>query len=401
MAGILLVFGIFFTIAISCSTLQPSPSAEDYYKEQKYNRALEQINTEILENPDDNSKKVLKARILKASATDKNHPSDRTPLYRSMRNTIDEINFLSESDLFTSVTDSILASAWIHEQGEGVRYLQQDGSNNFEQYFDRIVAYLDNAITIIPDSIVTYNLKATTYYRHGNFDEAISTLESIEENGFNLTPDSREKLAYLYLESGLIDSSVKEYETLATEHPQNEVYQQGLINAYILGEMHNNSVRLLETLTEEYPNRTEYQEALATEKFYLLLDESSALISDSKITESDAEQIIISLQNIASSYHEADQALPSSDERKERITEFHLTAATLLEQINSSFEPDSELYQNISTEQEVHLNDSIPNLRYLYESNSENKRYANQLLRVYNMLGMTGAAESLERNLNF
>ena len=394
--GILLVFGIFFTL--SCATFSTTTkNAETLYQESNYSQALAAVNREISDQPDKPEKKILKANILKDYAVNDHAPSDREVVYQNLRNTVEEIQF--SSGQFNAVTDSILTSAWMHEQSEGVRYLQQDDSENLNRYFDLVISHFNNAITIIPDSVVTYNLKATTHYRHGDLGDAIATLESIEESGITRPPETCEKLAFLYLEAGMIDRSIAIYEGLTANHPQNEMFRRGLVNAYILGEDHEDSVRLLEALAEEYPNRVEYREALATERFYLLRSEADKRLSEPQTDPINIESYVTSLSEIATIFRDVDTTLPSSEERKERIAEFHLNAANLLQEIADFAGDGSNNRELASVEAESHLRDSIPYLISLFESQSENVAYGRRLLRVYNELNMEQEAESLERQI--
>lgn len=402
MTGTLLVFGIFFTL--SCTSVQnTSNNAETLYYESNYRTALETVDREISEYPDSTEIKVLKARILKEHAMKDHAPANREILYSNLRNTVDEVQFSPDAGQFSAETDSILKYAWAHEQSEGVRYLQQDGTDNFERHFDRVISHFSNAITIIPDSIVTYNLKATTFYRHGDLSKAIETLESIENKGLNRPPETCEKLAYLYLEAGLIQQSIDIYEGLSANHPDSEIYQQGLVNAYILGEQHHHSVELLEQLTEKYPNRAEYKEALATESFFILKNEADELLMESpreERTKDEIEKFTESLSDITEMYHEIDGTLPASEERKERIATFHLSAASLLEKLTQNTDPEEESHKIASSEKKEHLMHAIPYLQELYETNADNLFYARKLLDVYNKLDMEHEAETLERQIN-
>lgn len=392
--GFVLVFGIFFTI--SCATFQTSSeSAEDLYGQNNFTAALEKVDKEISDAPDNHQLSLLKTKILRDFAIHERSPSDREILYQNLRSTADELSY--STDQFTAETDSVLKSAWAHEQGEGVRFLQQDDNLNI----DRVIAHFGNAITIIPDSIVTYNLKATTHYRNGDIGKAIETLESIEESGFTRPSETDEKLAYLYLEGGMIDRSIELYEELVTGNPDNEVFRQGLINAYILGDRHQLSIEHLEALSEEYPNRAEYREALATERFYLLQIEARDLLLTSEVATNEVDYFIRAFRDIATMYQDVDSALPSSDERKERISEFHISTSSLLLKIADIENIESEISQRASDEAETHLQDSLPYLRSLFESNADNTAYAQRLIRIYEKLDMEHEAETLERQINF
>jgi pentatricopeptide repeat protein len=290
----------------------------------------------------------------------------------------------------------------MYEQSAGVRLLQQDGTDTFDEHFTNVITHFTNAVTIIPDSVVTYNLMATTYYRHGNLSEAISTLEAIEENGFTRPPETCEKLAYLYLEAGQIDRSVEIYETLSANNPDSEIYQQGLVNSYILGDMHTDAIALLEELTGVYPNRVQYREALATERFYIMRQSIREELQDpgfENYSDSELDDMLTQLNEISEIYRDIDETLPSSEERQQRIAAFYVSSANLLDEL-LPFTNESQ-NDHLSEQQETYLRASIPYWQTLYEANSDRSAYAYSLIEVYNKLGMEHEAELLEQQINF
>ena len=399
MVSLVLTFGIFF--ALSCSTFNnSSDSAASLYESGNYANALRAVNSEIEKNPDNHEFQLLKAEILQNMAVKNYEPENRESVYLNLRDTVDELSFSTNS--YQAKTDSILTSAWMHEQSAGVRLLQQDGTNTFDQHFEKVIAHFTNAVTIIPDSIVTYNLMATTYYRHGNLSEAISTLESIEESGYTRPPKTCEKLAYLYLEAGQIERSVEIYETLSANSPDSEIYQQGLVNSYILGDMHSDAIALLEDLTGVYPNRIQYREALATERFYVLrqrIREDLAAPDFESFSDAEIDRILEQLNEISSIYRDIDEKLPSSEERQQRIAAFYVSSADLLQEIIPFTTDSSET--RFSEQRETFLRVSIPYWQTLYEANSDRSAYAYSLIEVYNELGMEDEAELLEQQVNF
>lgn len=399
MVSLLLAFGIFF--ALSCSTFKmPSNTAASLYESGSYEVALQTVNREINNSPDNQELQILKAEILRKIAVENNQPENRESVYSNLRNTTDEINF--STDRYRSKTDSILNSAWMIEQSAGVRLLQQDGTDTFDQYFDRVIAHFTNAVTIIPDSITTYNLMATTYYRHGNLSEAIKTLEAIDNQGFNRPPETCEKLAYLYLEAGQIDRSVEIYERLSANNPDSEIYQQGLVNSYILGDMHADAIALLEELTEVYPNRVQYREALATEQFYMMrqrLRDEGQNPAFENYSVTGIEEILSQLNDISSIYEDIDEKLPSSEERQQRIAAFYVSAADMLKDLQAYADDSAD--NRLSDQREAYLRESIPYWQTLYEANSDRAAYAYSLIEVYDALGMESEAELLEQQINF
>jgi hypothetical protein len=399
MVSLVLTFGIFF--ALSCSTFQTSTeSPRSQFEAGNYNSALRLINSDIQENPDDLPLQLLKAEILQKMAVENYQPEEREPVYTNLRTTTDEVSF--ESSAYQSRIDSILTSAWMTEQSAGVRLLQQDGSSTFDEHFNTVIAHFNNALTIIPDSIVTYNLMATTYYRHGNLSDAISTIESIEDKGFTQPPKTKEKLAYLYLEAGQIDKSVELYEALSASYPESEIYQQGLVNSYILGDMHTDAIALLEELTGVYPNRVQYREALATERFYVMRHRAEDTMQASgfeSFSGSEIDQMLEQLDEISSIYRDIDETLPSSEERQQRIAAFYVSSADLIAEVFANTD-DEALKSQLSEQRETYLRASIPYWQTLYEANSDRAAYAYSLIEVYNELGMEDQAELLEQQIN-
>lgn len=397
--GIMLVFGIFFTL--SCATLSPDKqSAQQFYENGSYQKALTTLNTEIKNDQENIGLRLLKAKVLKEFAIQDHQPEQREQIYQNLRNTVDEIRY--DSDDYTTTTDSILVSAWSFEQSEGVRYLQQDSTDSFDGHFDRIIAHFQNAITIIPDSLVTYNLKSTTYYRHGELHDAIETLHQIEENGFTPPDKTIEKLAYLNLEAGHIDRSIELYEQIAEQNPDSEMYTYGLANAYILGEYHQKSIQILNSLVEEYPNRVQYQEALATERFFLLQKEVDSLIGDEQNTTPNDEEInkiLESIEDISEIYDNISSTLPNSEESQLRVANYYTQSAEMLKNLAQYADEDDtgDLEEKIK----LQLENSIPYWKGLYEINTDNMAYARKLKDIYQQLDMTHEAESLERQINF
>lgn len=395
MTSLTLVFGIFFTL--SCSTLSlTNESAESLYEDGKYQRALSSVNKFLEENPDHVENKILKAQILREITLEEQNPSDRKPYYQNFKNVLDEVRFTTED--YQARTDSILVNAWSFEQSEGVRYLQEDDTDTYEIHFDRIIAHLENASTIIPDSLNTYNLKATTFYRHGDTQKAISTLENAENNGVTLTPESQEKIAFLYLESGNLGKSIEIYKELVNQYSDNQEYRHGLINALILNEDHEEAVTLLKDLSDEYPNRDEYVEALASEQFFQVSQEIDELATG-EITKEIVTEFVTKLEEIGELFQGIDSDRPANEDHQLRIASFYTDAGIKISSLTEYSE--EELMEEISSHAEDFHRYSLPYWRQLTESYPENRDYFQKLYETYQLLEMQEEAEMLEQQINF
>jgi len=399
MTSFMLVFGIFFTL--SCSTLSLSnESAESLYEKGQYNKALNTVNKSIEENPDDADKKILKAQILREAALKRQNPADRKNYYQNLRDVTDELQFTTEG--YKSRTDSILVKAWSHEQGEGVRYLQEDDTDTYEVHFNRIIAHFDNASVIIPDSLITYSLKATTFYRHGETQKAISTIEKAQDFGVELTPQIREKVAYLYLESGNLNKSIEIYEELVAQYPGEQSYRHGLVNALILNEDHDESIKHLKSLSDEFPDRSEYVEALATERYYKIsreIDDINHSASEEYLTSEDVEAIMNELSEIGELFQSLETDRPAREQHQFRVASFYTNAGKKLLALSENTE--EQLAQEITTQADGLLELSLPYWQQLTESFPDNRDYSQKLYNTYLLLGMNDDADLLEQQINF
>ena len=117
----------------------------------------------------------------------------------------------------------------------------------------------------MPDTTISYRLKAETHYRHNDFDKAISTLENARDNITTLPAQMLEQLAFIYLENDQNEEAIAVYEEAISSSDENLNLIHGLSNAHIkLGE-HEQAVELLKVLIENKPENIVYRESYGTE----------------------------------------------------------------------------------------------------------------------------------------
>ncbi|MEX2436471.1 MAG: tetratricopeptide repeat protein [Balneolaceae bacterium] len=394
-AGFLLAFGIFFTV--SCSTFNNTQEGTDTHSDQNLHESLEDLNEQIQDSPQNVDLKIRKARLLFELAKNQSLPAPRLPYYQNLRNTADDIG--RQSDGNHSELDNIIEQAWSLEQSNGVALLQQDSTSNFEQYFETIIDHFDNAITIQPDSIVTYNLQATTYYKHGNISKAVESLKVADEieNGSNRT--IKERLAYLYLEAGNLDEAIRHYDLLVTEYPDLGHLKHGLVNAYILNDNHQQAVNLLSELSEQYPARYEYQEALATEKFHIFKNEIHQVTSGQSFDSNEANKFIEEIDSISAIFDSLSTQMPAYEETTYRIAAFYKEAAFELNRLAALI--DNEESAALTSRVNDLYEQALPYWQELTETNPDNMGYMKNLFEIYVSLDMEEEAEAIQRSFNF
>jgi len=393
MTSFMLVFGIFFTLSCATSNNSNNLESSDQLTVDELQGRLAQLDNRLQDDVQNSSLTIEKASLLVEISEKTNPPSQRLPYYRNLRDMADA-NYSDQ--IVEQEIDHYIQESWTFEQTEAVKLLQQNPSGMDEPLTDEVISHFKNAITVNPDSLVTYNLLANTYYRANRYDQAIQTLETALEN---IEPDPseiREKLAYLYLESGNIESSIRVYENLAEDYPQRAQIRHGLANAYMLNTEHDSAILVLRDLIEEYPNRIEYKESLAGELYFKFRSGALQYINSGRtVSETDRDNFIQKLDEITSLYNEIDATVPLSDENAYRKAAYLKNSAGYLADLSS----DSTDNQFEEYRIEL-LNRSMTLWEKLSENNPDNISYIRNLYDVYVELGMTEEAESIKRSYN-
>ena len=393
-------FGLFFVQA--CTTVQPTETPEYEPGTAQYLEAeLNRLNDQLAENPGTSSLYLEKSEVLYEFA--KTHsPRERPPIYQNLKDHSDAA--MHKENIDQNEIEDVLRTAWSEEQSRGVQLLQQDRSTGLNENYSEIIAHFDNAITVIPDSLVTYSLKATTLYESGNLGKSIETLEKANTLSGGSNTEFLEKLAYLYLESGDVEKSISMYETLVESNPDDQHLKHGLVNAYIIDNQHEEAIAILSELTDLFPSRHTYQETLATQIYFLFDLKADDLIQqdylDSEKSE-DIQEISLMADQVHLIFDEIQATMPINEENTYRMAAFYKDAYLTLSKLTNRIEFDSEIVEVIISQKEQFLGLSLPLWERLAELNPDNLDYLNHLYQVYLHLDMEEDAQSLERSLNF
>jgi len=392
MLSLALAFGIFFTL--SCSTIEntesTSPSGDDAATLQE---RINEVNQEISANPNNTQLQVRKANLLYQRSQNMSQIENRNPIYQNIRDIADSY---SSNPNISNQLDDVLSKAWHLEKQTGMSFLQENEAAQSES-FSKIVSHFQNAITLIPDSLQTYSLLATSYYQHGNLNQAIATLEQAEDQHDSYEPAISEKLAYLYLETGDLSEAERRYRDLVDYDPDKLIYQHGLINVLILSDKHGQAVEMLEELSGEYPTRYAYQESLATELYYLFKTKTESMASlstNNELSEEEQDELTSLLRSVHTIFETIQESFPTTEENLHRMASFYKNASSRLSQLP---ETNSELEEMEQSFMEY----ALPLWEQLAEINSDNLGYINNLYQVYLDLDMQEEAESIERSYNF
>ncbi|MGF1670876.1 MAG: tetratricopeptide repeat protein [Balneolaceae bacterium] len=401
-AALIAAFGIFF--ASGCASFNTSiQKAEQLFENNNYSSAIEQINQHLRNHPDDADALLLKIRVLDKFASSKNAPDDRYDLYEEMKNTHENILFIESPEIVRAQSDSIVNTAWNREQQMGVQLLQEDESEGYDQNFKLIISHLNNALLLNPRNETTYNLIASTYYRHKNISNAITTLESAKKELPIISDQLREKLAYFYLESGNIAEAIHTYEELLANSPDNRDYVHGLVNSYILDNSHEKAIELLEKLIEENPANDMYKEILISEKLFYLNSRIESILAErsAEFKKSDFDEFV-QIYNGVEELNSGRNIHQSTDfDLFYSIAGQYKNSASSLLMLSGEVTDDSSLSNQIRHLAENFLTSSLTMWEHLAENYPENREIFKNLYQIYMQLDMNDNAEMIRQNYNF
>lgn len=219
-------------------------------------------------------------------------PEFRETDYRSMRTSFNTaIQLYGNSRTGNTEQISIeenLRTTWSNEHNSAAGLFLSDSTGN-RQRLNLAAAHAKNAVTIIPDSLISYELLSEIYVKSGNIDEAIFILESVDQTS---TPEAGrvfEHIGYLYHHKSEYANAVTWYEEAVnwhqnrgfTEQPHFETTlykgsylnaRHGLINAYIANQQSQDAISALKSLQIEFPGNQSYSRMLKSQ-YLILLDE--------------------------------------------------------------------------------------------------------------------------------
>jgi tetratricopeptide (TPR) repeat protein len=284
-AMILIAFGFFISCTQTFQSLDNT--ASELSTEELLNRAQEMRTL----NPNDpvsyHYEGIAYMRLARLKA-----PDNRESEYRSMRSSFDAaLQLYGNSRTGTSEQSSIedlKRSTWSNEHNSAAGLFMSDSTAN-RQRLDLAAAHVKNAIIIIPDSLISYELLAEIYVKAGNVDEAILVLESVNQG---ITPETGrifEHIGYLYYHKNEFSNAVTWYEEAVNWHQNQNMSahefidaslhkgsflnaRHGLVNAYIANQQIPDAISALNSLKMEYPLNESYSRML-TNQYLLLLDE--------------------------------------------------------------------------------------------------------------------------------
>lgn len=267
--NILIILLVTVVMMLGCETKDPLiDQASTMIVIGNYDQAI-QITTQALEEDSSKGYMYYYRGLARASkAQDLADPTVRSPLYVDSRADFDMgVEWMSQAEKTPQEledTDQTLLSFWAFEFNEGVGNLNNDSLRALVPDPDAYaIANFTNAITIIPDSTVSYEALAYAHQGAGDLESAIDAYEQVLEKKSSPTLDDYTFVTNLYLRNEQYDmAEARALETLDL-FPDNTIQVIPLLaDVYInIGETEK-AIDLIRDLIADDPTNDQYYRVL-------------------------------------------------------------------------------------------------------------------------------------------
>ncbi len=359
-------------------------------------------------------------------------PWERTSLYGDSREsfmTAKEVMEQAEDtpDEYEEI-DDIITEFWATEHNDAVGYLTEDSLRTAVDDPERYaIGHLNNAITIQPDSALSYIVLSSTQFNQGDITESIATYERAMERMESPEIEDYEFLISLYIDQGRYDDAEELTLEARENYPDNTQFVQFLADIYIQQGNIDEAISIIEELIADEPDNPQYYRVLGTQIYQNVTeinDRISGMYNEAFDKEREARQL---------SGDAREEALAEVQELRDQITEleeesaeltniaienmeevvrlnpddddgynilgiiYQNKAANLFEQRNSIVD-DAELVEELDQQARDALQEAREHYEKAAEINPEVSEYWESLFQVYTTLGMEEEArEAMER----
>lgn len=399
-----------------------------------FEAALETVDTAIEEDPDNHIAHYYKGVVLSSQAESLEDPREREEYYARAKVSYDTARSLMQDmeetpDELEELNNTVV-SFWADEYNMGVNIQNEDSLfNATEDPYRTSLAHLENAVTINPDSAMTYQVLSSTHFQLEQIDQAISTYEEAMERLEEPESSDYEYLTSLYLYDNQYEKAISLSEDALENDPGNSMFVQFMADAYIQSGDREKAVEIVQELIDEEPENPQYRRVLGTqiyqnveelgnevsglyEELFGLRQEVRGLSGDER---AEMEERIEDLnQEIDDIETQIDELTLISIEQMEKVVElepdsesanfilgiiYQNRAANLFERRNNTTDnAQANTFDEMAREV---LRDALKYYERAAEINPDNPENWQSLFQVYTTLGMEEEAEEAMEKAGF
>jgi len=423
----LLTFTVITTIMVGCGAdTSFIGQAKKGISSKDYQATLAAVDSILIEDP--NNAEAYYYRGLAYSEIASKNPvaANRKDSYQSMREALVsamEIAETKQNSLAGLQAEDLIRSKWSIEHNLAVQYASGDTTAPaVDEPLLTAIDHLQNAVTINPDSTLSFEVLAEVYRMNGDFKGAITALSAAMERKDTSAAFDYNNLASFYMLTDDYQNAVDVLEEGLEFYPDSVALVQKIADSYMnIGEK-DKAITALENLIATDPNNAQYHLVIGTQIYIIasdindevsagydqIFDSERALRSLKGAEKKDAENRIKNLRaEIESKLTESENLTARAISELTTVTRlrpndavayntlgivYQNKAASLFDQRNATTNNDeaSELDKRAKAE----LTKAMKSYEKATEIQPDNKDYWNSLFRVYTALGMNDKAEA-------
>ncbi|MEX1010515.1 MAG: tetratricopeptide repeat protein [Balneolaceae bacterium] len=333
----------------SCSPMDPiTREVKTHFENLNYEEAVAAADSALQENPANALAHYYRGVSYGMMASTIQPPADRIPYYQELRSSLEEARRYFESmedepPAEYNEIEGIIIEFWSAEHNIAAEiYLSDSLRAETPNPDEAIVSHLKNAITIEPDSALSYIVLSSILHQQGDTQSA---MEYYEEAMPRLDPPQVEDYDYM-IGSYFMHERFEDARDLSLEarelYPDEDLFIQYLADAYLRLDNADEAIALIRGLVESDPNNPRFQYILGSQ-IYHLADQEYLIPASTTFRQalSIMEQLDdLSGQEQADLQEHIDELLAKAEELEQQGEELSIEAT---EALNLSVELDGDM----------------------------------------------------------
>ena len=421
-----LVIALIIGFVAGCGSSNPLvDEAQSNIQDQNFEAALSAAEESIQTQPNDPLGYYYKAVAL-GEIADTKEASARKSYYVEMNEAFQQAKEVAakaeEAPSEIENIDAVRNAVWQTEHNTAISYASDDSvKNTVSNPLDVSIAHLDNATTVQPDSVLSWDVKAQVHYMNDDVQGAVTAMEEVMRLKNEPAPEDYARMAGYYSLSEMPKEAIAILEEGQNRYPGNQDIATRLADAYTQAGETQKAISTIESLIETEPENPQFHLVLGTQiyKTVLQINDSLKTTSD-QIFElqqkarnaqgSEAENLN---QQISQLEGEAEDMQGRIDELTDKATDELLTVLEYRPNDASAYNTLGIIYQNkasaffdkrnrtedneMAAKIDEQAKDALRQSMEYYESaaeiDPENQEYWQNLFSIYTALGMDQKAE--------
>ena len=420
------VITLFVGIIAGCGSSNPYvDDAQSNIKDQNFQAALEAAEQSIQNQPNDPLGYYYKGVAL-GEIADTKDPSAREEFYTRMNEAFAKAQEMAEQAEETpSEIERIPAvrnAVWQTEHNQAIEYASDDSvKNTVENPLEISIAHLNNATTIQPDSVLSWDVKAQVYYMNDDVEGAVTSMEKVMTLKDSLEVDDYARMAGYYSIAEKPKEAISTLEKGIEQYPENKDLATRLADGYTNAGQTKKAISTIESLIEQEPENPQFHLVLGTQIYKTVLNMSDTLKTNSdkifdlrqemKQAQGDkAAQLKQQISQLESENTELQERISSLTERATKelntVLEYRPNDATAYNTLGIIYQnkasalfdkrnrtDDNQMAAKIDAQAKESLKQAMKYYESAAEIDPDNQEYWKNLFSIYTALGMDQKAE--------